>query len=226
MERGHPSDASDRRTRVQRKTKDGIRRPRRALEPDQRKRDPARTRRLILDAARLEFGEKGYAGARVSEIAARAGVNMQLISYYFGGKSGLYEAVTRAWATLSSDLNRPDLPLAELVAAFLQASIGNRSETRLLAWQGLSDDPDRPEAPEEVELMRAMVADLRRRQAEGELADDLDPAAVLLAFFGAVAVPTILPQIARRIYGDADSATFFEDYAEQLRRLVRHLEPR
>lgn len=48
---------------------------------------------LIFSAALAEFSEHGYAGARVARIAQRAGVNKQLIFYYFGSKAGLYEQV-------------------------------------------------------------------------------------------------------------------------------------
>jgi AcrR family transcriptional regulator len=43
----------------------------RAAHPrsEDRKRDPARTRERILDAAHVEFSEHGYAGARISAIA-------------------------------------------------------------------------------------------------------------------------------------------------------------
>lgn len=44
----------------------------------------------ILAAARAEFATKGLTGARVNVIAARAGVNKQLIYYYFGSKDDLY----------------------------------------------------------------------------------------------------------------------------------------
>ncbi|MBU1360753.1 MAG: TetR family transcriptional regulator [Gammaproteobacteria bacterium] len=46
----------------------------------------------ILSAARTEFAQKGLAGARVAEIAERAGVNKQLLYYYFGSKDQLYRA--------------------------------------------------------------------------------------------------------------------------------------
>jgi TetR/AcrR family transcriptional regulator len=49
-------------------------------------------RSAILAAARAEFSAKGLTGARVNEIAARAGVNKQLIYYYFGSKEDLYRA--------------------------------------------------------------------------------------------------------------------------------------
>ena len=51
------------------------------------------SRGLIASAAKSEFAEYGYAGARVERIARRAGVNKQLVFYYFGSKAGLYEAV-------------------------------------------------------------------------------------------------------------------------------------
>jgi TetR/AcrR family transcriptional regulator len=58
-----------------------------------RRRDPAATRNKLLTAARREFAESGLAGARVDEIAARAGVNKQLVYHYFGDKDALYLAV-------------------------------------------------------------------------------------------------------------------------------------
>jgi TetR/AcrR family transcriptional regulator len=39
------------------------------------------------------FAEKGFNGVGVRELALAAGVNLSMISYYFGGKEGLYAAV-------------------------------------------------------------------------------------------------------------------------------------
>src|ERR1700755_1682533 len=58
-----------------------------------RPRDPAATRQKLLAAARREFARNGLAGARVDEIALRAGVNKQLVYHYFGDKDALYLAV-------------------------------------------------------------------------------------------------------------------------------------
>jgi AcrR family transcriptional regulator len=65
---------------------------------------------VATEAAVTEFGEHGYAGARISAIASRAGVNQQLISYYFDGE-GLYRALQDRWRTISASANR-DLPAA------------------------------------------------------------------------------------------------------------------
>jgi len=49
----------------------------------------------ILDAAIPLFAMKGYAAVSVKELAEAAGVNIALISYYFGGKENLYAAVLK-----------------------------------------------------------------------------------------------------------------------------------
>ncbi|WP_296525255.1 TetR/AcrR family transcriptional regulator [Rhodoplanes sp.] len=67
--------------------------PKSASAPKRRTRDPAATRRALLTAARAEFAAKGLAGARVDEIATRAGVNKQLVYHHFGDKDALYLAV-------------------------------------------------------------------------------------------------------------------------------------
>ena len=56
-------------------------------------RDPQRTKQKLLNAARKEFAENGLNGARVDKIASRAGVNKQLLYYYFGDKEKLFVAV-------------------------------------------------------------------------------------------------------------------------------------
>ena len=47
----------------------------------------------ILDAASTVFAEHGFAGARVDEIARRAGVNKAMLYYHVGNKQALYTAV-------------------------------------------------------------------------------------------------------------------------------------
>ena len=56
-------------------------------------RDAERTRGELLNVATAVFAESGYSGARVDEIAERAGVNKQLVYHYFGDKDALYLAV-------------------------------------------------------------------------------------------------------------------------------------
>lgn len=197
--------------------------PRRSPRGADRKRDPERTRERLIEAAAQEFGEHGYAGARISAIAARAGVNQQLISYYFDGKQGLYRALQDRWRTVSGVTDRPDSSLAEVVTAFLRLNQEHRSGARMLAWDGLADTGVDDETAD-LAFFAAMVDDLRRRQEQGELAAGLDPAYVLFVLFSAALAPSVIPQVARRLTGlPADSAEFQERYARQLGEILNRL---
>jgi TetR/AcrR family transcriptional regulator len=204
-------------------------RARRSPTGSERKRDAARTRELILDAALVEFGEHGYAGARTAAIAERAGVNQQLISYYFGGKDGLLRALGEQWRVQKRAFDDPERPIAEIVADYAMTAISNPTGMRLLGWEGLAyrtgkEDPDMPARAEQAQRD---LADLRRRQELGELAADLDPECVFLAIVAAGVAPVLLPHIAYSLTGvDPTSPEFVTRYAEQLARMVRHLAAR
>lgn len=200
------------------------RKGRRAPKPEERQRDAERTRRALLDAALVEFAAKGRAGARVSEIADRAGVNRQLISYYFDGKDGLYRALVERWLAREREFAARELPLAELVARYAEDTVNQHELHRLFIREALDAPPQG--GREGLGLREADVADVKRRQDEGEIAGDLDPAFLLLALEGAVGAGVIFPADVRALTGlDPDSPEFAERYAEQLRRIVRHLSP-
>lgn len=64
------------------------------------------TENQILDAAKDIFHTKGRDGARMQEIADKAGINKALLHYYFRSKELLFEAVfTQAFSLLAPQLN-------------------------------------------------------------------------------------------------------------------------
>jgi TetR/AcrR family transcriptional regulator len=90
------------------------------------RRDPVATRKKLLTAARLEFARHGLAGARVDEIAERAGVNKQLVYHYFGDKDALYLAVLE-WVyedirEQERRLNLEGLPPDKAIRRLIEAS--------------------------------------------------------------------------------------------------------
>jgi AcrR family transcriptional regulator len=194
---------------------------RRSPRASERKRDPERTRARILEAAAAEFGAKGYAATRTTDIAARAGVNKQLISYYFGGKEGLYQELATSWHSSAAEMASQDQPLDQVLASFVMTTLTDHG--RLWAWSNLAGDSP----PTDEEFLRAQVDQMRARQAAGELPADLDPGFLLLALMAAAAAPLTLRQTAGQITGE-DPATpeFAQKYAEQLALLVRHLSGR
>jgi AcrR family transcriptional regulator len=72
--------------------------PLRAEQADQ-------TRQRVLSAARELFLARGYAGTKVQDVAAAAGVSPDTIYVSLGGKKGLLEGV---WALAAAGPNDPD----------------------------------------------------------------------------------------------------------------------
>jgi len=90
------------------------------------RRNPVNTRKKLLTAARREFAKSGLAGARVDEIAARAGVNKQLLYHYFGDKDALYVAVLE-WVyeeirSHERKLNLEGLPPEQAIKKLIESS--------------------------------------------------------------------------------------------------------
>lgn len=173
--------------------------PRRAAPAESARRTSARTREKILDAAVAEFGAKGFAGARTAEIAARAGVNQQLIAYHFGGKQGLLDELRARWAAEQSAAG-PAATLAESVRAHLDLTLDRPDWSRLLVWRALGD-PREDLPDDQSERLHSAVERMRERQAAGEIADDLDPAFALLLCYALTFAPIALPDLVRDITG-------------------------
>lgn len=198
--------------------------PRRSPAPQERQRDPERTRQRILDAAAAEFGAHGYAGARIRAIAARAGVNQQLVSYYFDGKEGLYQAMAQQWQQRRRELAPPGTPMPEQLRRYALEVLRSPESVRVFAWTGLQytgpgDDPD-PTA--RTRLLADSVDELRALQRSGRLPADVDPACLLVILMAAAMATTTLPHVIESVC-DADprSPAFVEHFADQVAAVAR-----
>lgn len=182
--------------------------------------EPESSRDLLLDAAMAEFGAKGLAGARVSEIAKRAGVNAQLISYYFGGKQGLYEAILERWYERETRLQDPAVSLAELTWRYFDVAFSQDDLQRLFIRETLEQDPSAVDYEPDGEDLVSM----REYKRRGEIGEGLDPGFVLLMLQSMVVAQSIFPAEVKRLTGlDVHSPEFHEFGGEQIRRIVRRL---
>jgi TetR/AcrR family transcriptional regulator len=193
-------------------------RRRRSDDPGHR-RDPARTRQLILDSASEEFGRYGYDGARVMRIAERAGVAHQLITYHFGGKKGLFDALSDQWIAASRNLAERDATFLEVLPALVHHASNDTAWERAMIREGQGQDHG-----DLVERLAPLLDNARQRQERGEIAPDLDPGIVTLVFFAANLAPTALPHITRAFSKiDPSDPAFVDYYAEQLTRIIKYL---
>lgn len=117
-------------------------------------------REAILRAARERFGEVGFAGASLRSIAALADVDVSLIPYYFGNKSGVYAA------SLELQLD-PRAKLAAVFAGGLEG-VGERLARTIL--QLLDDETTRPIF---LSVIRSAVTEGAAREAVHILVDDV-----------------------------------------------------
>ena len=97
--------------------------------------DTMNTADSLLAAAKQLFAERGFDGSSVRDITAQAGANLGAVTYHFGSKEALYQAVLdRALVpfrtTLAETAAAPGPPL-DRIAAVLRA-----------LFQHLADHPD------------------------------------------------------------------------------------
>lgn len=138
----------------------------------------AATRRRILEAATAEFAAKGLAGARVDEIAARAGANKRMIYAYFGSKEELWLAVLEsAYAAKRTEeraLEVEALPPAEamrrLVAFNLHYTAAHPEFVALLNQENIHQAAYLRRSGQVPALYSPLLEQLRAVLARGEAA--------------------------------------------------------
>ena len=86
------------------------------------------TKQRIFDAATRTFAKKGFAGARMDEIARRANVNKATVYYHIGNKRTLYEQILKEiFSDLAGLLSRNDdvaLPPEVRLRGFIRTLAG------------------------------------------------------------------------------------------------------
>ena len=92
------------------------------VEPDEN------TEERILSAAKKVIFSKGYAGARMQDIADEAGINKALLHYYFRSKDKLFEmifkeAIGKLMPQISSIFSNASLSFEDKIRAFCNSYI-------------------------------------------------------------------------------------------------------
>ena len=152
-----------------------------------RVRAPEQTRRAILDAAIAEFSEKGFAGGRVDDIAARTSTTKRMIYYYFGGKEQLYAEVLEhlyggmrdAEAALNLAALTPLEALRRMVETTFDHHAAHPEFVRLVSVENIHEARSVAASPtirdRNAAVIGALSALLARGEAAGEFRPGLDP---------------------------------------------------
>jgi TetR/AcrR family transcriptional regulator len=161
-----------------------------------RQRDSAATRELLLSTAISEFAEKGFAGARVDEIAKRAGVNKQLLYHHFGNKDDLYRvALERVYSEIRQKEQALDLgnlspveAMRTLVGYSFDYLVEHPEFIKLVSDENAQGAPHAASSEQLAEMHWPLVELLRetldRGAAERVFRNDMDPINVYISIAG------------------------------------------
>ena len=151
-------------------------------------------RRDIKRAAVTVFAQKGYHAARVSDIAAEAGVAHGLVYHYFSSKEDvLAEIFTGTWKQIEQGLNElagSDQPATDKLAGVVRLMLGSYrlapDLVRVVVLEVTRSGHLRAQVEEVAQVFGLIESIIRDGQASGELRDDIDAGLVSYVFWGAI----------------------------------------
>lgn len=149
------------------------------------KRDAGATQKRLLEAAEREFAQRGYAGARLKDIASAAGVQTTLIHHYFEDKGGLYRAVlerallptqAESW-NLVREIRDLDGLVRGFVSMLTRFYAQHRNLLAILRHEAVTGSEVLPEILRErlSPLAAAVIAIVADMQARGEIRREIEP---------------------------------------------------
>ena len=168
-----------------------------------------RTRERLLTQARRQMWARGYDAVTLREVAQEAGVDVALVSRYFGGKRGLFAAtLAEAFPRDMLEDVTPDTLVERMITLFVEAPREGPDPSAIrMVLMNIHD-------AEVGALVRAALA----RQWEDPLTDLLGDSR-RAALFGAVLFGLSVVEKSLRSPGIAPVGT--PEYAAQLRHLMQ-----
>jgi AcrR family transcriptional regulator len=165
----------------------------------------------ILEAALSVFAETGFAAAKLTEIARRAGVSKAALYLYFETKEDLFRAVARSLVApnltaMAAALEASKAPFAELAPSLLSGAAALLAEGRAvsIARMVIAESRNFPDLAEiwredVVDQVLGLVAGLiARAQAKGEAIPG-DPRLYAFSLMG----PLVMGGLFHAVFGAA-----------------------
>jgi TetR/AcrR family transcriptional regulator len=197
-----------------------------ARGPGRPRRGPALSddvKRELVAAARDLFARRGFSEVGIRELSRAAGVTPGMISYYFGGKQGLYEAMLASVfddllarvRELAAQPAESTAPLAALIRLYT-ATITSQPWLPALVLREVifGDEETRARFVERFAQRAAVILPglIRAEIESGALRRDLDPALMVLALVGT----SLFPFLAHPVMGKVLGYELDDDFAQRL----------
>ena len=149
-------------------------------------RNAAVTKANILNAAEVEFSEKGINGARIEEIAKKSGSNKRMIYEYYGNKEELYIAVLENVYKRSGEREEFLLEhitdckkaIEEIVRMYYDFLKNDESFVNLIMWENLNKAQYLKSCDRIAGIKNPLITSLHRilekGKSEGIFREDID----------------------------------------------------
>lgn len=183
------------------------------------------TEEQIFEAASQVFQRKGYAGARMQEIADEADINKSMLHYYYRNKDKLFQKVyqrevSRFFPVIFKVLSSED-PLDEKLERLIDTYYGflndNPKMAQFIIYE-MNQNPDRFRSFIKEKGIQPPVEFARQIEEainEGRM-DAVDPTQLLISIVGVI----LFPYIARTMV-----EVFFEFEKEDFSRFIEERKP-
>jgi AcrR family transcriptional regulator len=191
-----------------------------------RRRDRDQRESEILEAAFEEFAARGYAAARLEDVARRAGVAKGLPNFYFESKQTLFKAVLRRlvlpdWSALDAQIESSDAPTAALLHALMTTAyrqlVDSPRAHRLLRLL-IAEGPRFPELTEfyHAEIIERAITLIGNMLSRGIERGEVRPGP-FIQYPHAIMGPAIMALLWQLLFADRhplDLARFFEAHLD------------
>lgn len=181
-------------------------------EPKWRRRKEARPGEIV-DAALEVFAEKGFAVAKLDDIARRAGISKATLYLYFETKEEIFRAVARTAVAslleaLKSRAEAPDAPFNELAPTLLSRAANMMSSDRVpaIARMVIGESRNFPDLARiwhddfVARVIGVVTGIIARAQARGEVAPG-DPRLHAFSLMG----PMVMAMLFREVFGGVNA---------------------
>ena len=179
-------------------------------EPRWRRRKEARPAEIV-DAALEVFAEKGFAAAKLDDIARRAGISKATLYLYFETKEEIFRAVARAAVgslieAFESPSEAPDGPFIELAPRLLSHAAGMMKSGRVpaIARMVIGESRNFPDLARiwHDDVVTSVIGIITGIIARAQARDEVAPGDPRLHAFSLMG-PMVMAMLFREVFGEA-----------------------
>lgn len=185
----------------------------------------------LLDVAERLFARHGYEGTSLRDLAAEAACNSALVAYYFGSKTGLYQAVLtrlieRSKVSFRSTEQKKlgdEKDFFESIFALACSMYKNRKLNKIIVREMMAGGTSIIDALKKsdfgvIGLLRQKIMDLQKRKI---ISDAICPKFTAIIILNSIFHSTISISVIEKTYGFKKiDEKYFEDLCWQLTALV------